>query len=124
MRKFLCICFILCGLTSIAQHTATVSSKSDFKTLTGKMIVSDYVLDTELTAAENAEITAWVNSNSAIMTLKVDGKTLKFSVTPESNERNVYEKFFLQCGISTLTIKTGKETKNVTLSEFFALYNL
>jgi hypothetical protein len=108
----------------MAQHTATVSSKSDFKTLTGKMIVSDYVLDTELTAAEKAEITAWVNSNSSIMTLKVDGKNLKFSVTPESNERNVYEKFFLQCGISTLTIKTGKETKNVTLSEFFALYNL
>ena len=88
------------------------------------MIVSDYVLDAELTEAEKAEITAWANSNTSIMTLKVDGKNLKFSVTPELNERNVYEKFFIQCGISALTIKTGKESKTVTLSEFFALYNL
>lgn len=88
------------------------------------MIVSDFVLDTELTASEKTEITNWVNSNASIMTLKVDGKNLKFSVNPESNERDVYEKFFLQCGISSLKITTGKEVKTVSLTEFFALYNL
>lgn len=124
MRKFLCICLVLCGLTSFAQHTATVSAKSDFKTVTGKMIVSEYTLDTELTQAERSEITAWVNANASIMMLKIDGKSLKFSVAPESNERDVYEKFFLQCGINQLTIKTGKESKTVSLSEFFTLYSL
>lgn len=107
----------------MAQHTATVSSKSDFKTLTGKMIVSDYVLDTELSASEKADITAWVNGNPGIMTLKIEGKKLKFSVSPEYNERNVYDKFFIQCGINALTVTTGKESKTLTLSEFFTLYN-
>lgn len=88
------------------------------------MIVSEYTLDTELTQAERSEITAWVNANASIMMLKIDGKSLKFSVAPESNERDVYEKFFLQCGINQLTIKTGKESKTVSLSEFFTLYSL
>ncbi len=124
MRKFLCMCLILCGLSSIAQHTATVSSKSDFKTVSGKMIISEFTLDTELTEAEEAEITDWVKNNAQIVTLTIEGKKLKFGLGEAYNARGTYEKFFIQCGISSLVVQKGNETRVVSLDEFFAIYNL
>jgi hypothetical protein len=108
----------------MAQHTATVSSKSDFKTVSGKMIISEFTLDTELTKAEEVEITDWVKNNAQIMTLTIDGKKLKFELSEAYNARGAYEKFFIQCGITSLQVQRNNETKVVSLEEFFTLFNL
>jgi hypothetical protein len=88
------------------------------------MIISEFTLDTELTEAEEAEITDWVKTNAQIMTLAIEGKKLKFELGEAYNARGTYEKFFIQCGITSLEVQKNNETHVVSLEEFFTLFNL
>jgi hypothetical protein len=126
MRKIVCFCFMMAGIASYAQHTATLSPKSDFKTTVEGQVRSEFILNSALTDAELNEITTWAASNGKVMTLTVDASrmTIKLSVTPDYNVRDVYDKLFLQAGIQQIVLIKNGERSELTPMAFFNLYSL
>jgi len=115
---------MLVGFVMCAQNTATISPSSDFKTIKDGFVVSVMTLDHELSAAQQQDIAQWASDNSGIIKITVAGKTVTTMLQAESNDRNVYDKMFMQMGVDHLRIGTGTKTETLSTSQFYDHFNL
>lgn len=117
---------LLVSVIGVAQRTANASPSSDFKTIKGSFIESEFHFENALTNQESSDVLSWAKGNEPNMVIDVssDGKQLTLKLTADYNQRALYEKLFFQINVDEITSTVNGKPVTTNKETFFVLHNL
>ncbi len=126
MLKIICAkILLLMSAALLGQHSISLSPTSDLKKIQDGYVVSQFTMVETWSQTELDAVTAWVASNSASMTIEIDGNALVLKIIASYNVRNTYGKFFMKMNVETIQITTENGVVlDLDKEAFFTHFNL
>jgi hypothetical protein len=125
MKKVLLMSFMMmCGGLLMAQHTATLTGKANFKTQPDGMIKLDFTLDREMSEKEIMDTFQWLEDNDGLAVIQVDGVKVSLSILAEAADRNSFGKPLMFMGVDTWIVPVDGEKKTFDTEGLFKQFGL
>lgn len=115
---------MMCGGLLMAQHTATLTGKANFKTQPDGMMKLDFTLDREMTEKEIMDTFQWLEDNDGLAVIQVDGVKVSLSILAEAADRNSFGKPLMFMGVDKWVVSVNGENKVFDTEGFFKHFGL